>query len=728
MISGKSFEIKNYRFNSDITDQISTLKFAKDFWPIVYIISHDDENLAYIGETTDVISRMSAHRKSSEKSKLTAVYLIESDQFNKSATLDIEANLIKYFAGDGKYILLNGNLGIANHSYFQKQEYWQLFTSIWDELRSRGITRNSLETIDNSDLFKYSPYKSLSALQQKGILMIIDSLMGESSKSIIIKGGAGSGKTVMAVYLFKLLVTNLEDFNYSDLGKDEEGELFEKVLKLKERFKNPKMALVVPMSSFRNTLKKVFSHVKGLKRSMVISPSEMSKDEYDLVIVDEAHRLKRRKNLTGYAAFDANNKRLGLNKETGNELDWVHIQSKTAVYFYDTEQSVKPTDVLPDSFNEIVQSSESKVLELTSQFRVNGGNGYVQFLNGLLKRNGHSASFFNSDKYDLKLFTEFQSFVKEIKQKDVEYGLSRMIAGFAWPWISKNNPELFDISIEDIKLKWNMVPDDWINSDGSVNEVGCIHTTQGYDLNYAGIIFGNEIGYDSESQEILIRKENYYDKKGKAGIENPEELKEYILNIYKTIMLRGIRGTYVYVCDPELRKYMSQFIPVIGKEVEKEPEPEDIDLIPYENSVPLYDLEAAAGGFSNQQIVNQKEFVRVPEGVRITRNMFACRVVGESMNRIIPNGSICLFKQYEGGSRNGLIVLCRSSEFQDTEMGSGFTVKEYSSKKVINDSGWEHESITLKPLSTDPSYETISLDPDNMETFSVIGVFERVLD
>ncbi len=728
MISGKSFEIKNYRFNSDITDQISTLKFAKDFWPIVYIISHDDENLAYIGETTDVISRMSAHRKSSEKSKLTAVYLIESDQFNKSATLDIEANLIKYFAGDGKYILLNGNLGMANHSYFQKQEYWQLFTSIWDELRSRGITRNSLETIDNSDLFKYSPYKSLSALQQKGILMIIDSLMGESSKSIIIKGGAGSGKTVMAVYLFKLLVTNLEDFNYSDLGKDEEGELFEKVLKLKERFKNPKMALVVPVPSFRNTLKKVFSHVKGLKKSMVISPSQMSKDEYDLVIVDEAHRLKRRKNLNGYGTFDANNKRLGLNKETGNELDWVQIQSKTAVYFYDTEQSVKPTDVLPDSFNEIVQSSDSKVLELTSQFRVNGGNGYVQFLNGLLKKNGHSASFFNSDKYDLKLFTEFQSFVKEIKQKDVEYGLSRMIAGFAWPWVSKKNPELFDISIEGINLKWNMVPDDWINSDGSVNEVGCIHTTQGYDLNYAGIIFGNEIGYDSESQQILIRKENYYDKKGKAGIENPEELKEYILNIYKTIMLRGIRGTYVYVCDPELRKYMSQFISVIGKQVEEEPEPEDIDLIPYENSVPLYDLEAAAGGFSNQQIVNQKEFVRVPEGVRITRNMFACRVVGESMNRIIPDGSICLFKHYEGGSRNGLIVLCQSSEFQDTEMGSGFTVKEYSSKRVINDSGWEHESITLKPLSTDPSYETISLDPDNMETFSVIGVFERVLD
>lgn len=97
MISERSYEIKNYRFDADLSDQITTLKFAKDFWPIVYIISHDDVKLAYIGETTDVIARMSAHSKSSEKGKLTTVHLIESDQFNKSATLDIEANLIKYF-------------------------------------------------------------------------------------------------------------------------------------------------------------------------------------------------------------------------------------------------------------------------------------------------------------------------------------------------------------------------------------------------------------------------------------------------------------------------------------------------------------------------------------------------------------------------------------------------------------------------------------------------------
>ncbi len=729
MTTSRSFEIRNYSFNYDIKDDISNLKFAKDLWPIVYIISHDEENIAYIGETTDVISRLTAHQKSPVKSRLTAVHLIESERFNKSATLDIEANLIKYFAGDGKYKLLNGNLGIANHSYYQKLEYWELFTSIWDELRSRGITQNSLETIDNSDLFKYSPYKSLSATQQKGIIMIIDSLMGTTSQSIIIKGGAGSGKTVMAVYLLKLLVTNLEDFNYSDLGKDENGELFEKVYTLKEKFKNPKIALVVPMSSFRNTLKKVFSNIKGLKRSMVISPSEMSKDKYDLVIVDEAHRLKRRKNLTGYAAFDANNKRLGLKKEDGNELDWVNIQSKTAVYFYDNEQSVKPTDILPESFRKVMLADESNVLQLTSQFRVKSGNDYVYFLNGLLNKDGQSPAYFEQDNYDLKLFTEFEPFVTEIKQKDGEYGLSRMIAGFAWPWISKKHPELYDITIEGIDLKWNMEPDDWINSEGSVNEVGCIHTTQGYDLNYAGIIFGWEIKYDPEKKEIYIQKENYCDNKGKAGVRDPLILQDYIINIYKTIMLRGIKGTYVYVCDPELRKYMSQYMPVVTytRHVE-ESISEDIALVPYLNSVPFYDLKIAAGSFSKNQIEEGHELVKVPDGIRITQDMFACKVIGESMNRIIPNGSTCLFKRYEGGSRNGLIVLCESSEFQDTEMGSGYTVKEYSSKKIKSDSGWEHQSIILSPLSNDNSYRDIILEAESMATFKIIGIFDRVLE
>ena len=138
--------------------------------------------------------------------------------------------------------------------------------------------------------------------------------------------------------------------------------------------------------------------------------------------------------------------------------------------------------------------------------------------------------------------------------------MSRLIAGYSWPWISKRDKSLYDIEIEGTKLQWNNVHIDWINSADPKVEVGCIHTTQGYDLNYAGIIFGKEITYNRHLNRIEIIRENYHDRNGSAGIDDDERLKEYVVNIYKTIMYRGIKGTLVYACDPELRAYLRSHI------------------------------------------------------------------------------------------------------------------------------------------------------------------------
>jgi N-glycosylase/DNA lyase len=97
--------------------------------------------------------------KNGNKKKLTTVHLITSDKFNKSVALDIESNLIKYISGDGQFKLLNANIGLANHNYYQKREYWNFFSSLWKNLRTQGVARHSLEYINNSDLFKYSPTK-----------------------------------------------------------------------------------------------------------------------------------------------------------------------------------------------------------------------------------------------------------------------------------------------------------------------------------------------------------------------------------------------------------------------------------------------------------------------------------------------------------------------------------------------------------------------------------------
>jgi hypothetical protein len=553
-------------------------------------------------------------------------------------------------------------------------------------------------------------------------------LLNNTYQNIIIEGGAGTGKTILAIFLFKLLNTTNDDFNFNEFG-DDEFEFMEIIFELKKKFPNPKMALVVPMSSFRSTLKKVFKNIKGLSANMVIGPAEIVNDTFDIVIVDESHRLRRRVNLGAYfRAFDVVCEKLNLDKHTCNELDWIMKQSENAIYFYDENQSIKPSDVKKEDFDKLKVSSLTKTEYLKSQFRSRGGNDYVNFIDKLLKcKLTKSDIVFNSKEYELILFESIKDIVKEIKSRDEENGLSRLVAGYSWPWMTnkKEAKQDYDIEIENTRLKWNSTNIDWVNSVNSREEVGCIHTTQGYDLNYTGIIFGNEITYDKATNQIKILKENYYDVNGKQSIVDPEDLKDFILNIYKTIMLRGIRGTYVYVCDKDLRDYFSQFIPKFKTEKETLFLAKN-EIIPYVNSIPIYDLKVAAGNFSELQTVTDCEWIALPKNYKSSNDLFACKVIGESMNKIIPNGSICMFRKYDGGSRDGKIVLVKHTSIQDADFGSGYTVKEYRSKKETTEDLWSHKTITLKPISYDSSFEDIIIEDDELSNLKVIGIFEFV--
>jgi len=726
MTGQSGFEITQYPFGAHLPKTLQNVAFAQQFWPIIYLLSNGGSKQAYVGETSDAVSRMVVHFRNESKATLTETHLIYSDKFNKSATLDIESNLIRYLDGDGKYKLLNGNLGLSNHNYYQKHQVYQpMFRAIWKNLRDLKIATRTLEQIDNLDAFKYSPFKTLSTEQRDGVKAILKSLLDESHRFTMIEGGAGSGKTVMAVYLFKLLNTSLEDFELSTL-QGEEYEIAQLALQFRARFPQPKMALVVPMSSFRATLKKIFKHVKDLHPDMVIGPAELANRSYDVLVVDEAHRLRKRVNLGSYFKnFDQAAAAMGFDKSTCTEVDWVELRGRKSVFFYDKYQSIRPSDADEVVFDRLRDHVDTNVIDLFAQFRVRGGKKYVRFLHKLLYEGmSMGGKPYQSTVYELKLFRHLPALHATIQEKEKEGGLSRMVAGYAWPWLSKRDKQAYDIHLEGMQLRWNGTNIDWVNSVNAVHEVGCIHTTQGYDLNYTGIIFGPEIGYDPIAKEIIIHREHYHDKNGKNTIKDARRLKNYILNIYRTLMLRGIRGTYVYVCDEALRDYFAQYIPAA-----EEANPKEAPLIPFENSVPLYDLSAAAGNFSEQQQVSdgEKEFIRVPEGIRVTEDHFACRVVGESMNKIIPNGSICLFKKYQGGSRNGLIVLAQHTDRQDADFGSQYTVKEYHSAKYQDEEGWHHQAITLTPKSNVSSYQPLRLADDELSSFSVIGIFEQVL-
>lgn len=725
------FSIHQYPLDSQLDTILMSNHREYLNWPLVYFLEekHSQQKYigeAYVGETTDVLNRLKTHSKTQRKQNLSFVNLILSDFFNKSAALDLESNLIRYISADGKYALQNGNLGISNHQYYQQKEvYWKLFKEIWNELRKLGIARHSLEHIDNSDLFKYSPYKSLSKEQISGLKTILKCLLDENAKVSLIQGGAGTGKSILAIFLFKLLKTDLRDFNYSDFDESDE-ELFSILKEVKSKFGELNMALVIPMASFRKTIANVFKNIKGLSSQMVIGPSEIVREKYDLLIVDEGHRLRQRVNLGSYfGTFDKNCETLGLDKMNSSELDWVQLQSKKAIIFYDQFQSIKPSDVSYERFQILKNQSTTRNEKLVTQFRVKGGNNYVKLIHQLFDDFSNGNSTIDSiGFYDFKLFDNLDEMVHQIKLKDQRFGLSRMVAGFAWEWVSNKNPDLYDIVIKNTKLKWNSVAVDWVNSPNAINEVGCIHTTQGYDLNYTGVIIGPEIDYDFLNKKFIVYKDRYKDKNGKNSIKEEHILLDYIINIYKTILLRGIEGTYIYVCNDNLRKYFSNYIPFSNKENDSP----KIKIINEEtiSSVPYYDMTIAAGSFSDFQHLKETLHIDLPD-LKQPKNYFACKVVGESMNKIIPNGSICLFRKYEGGSRNGLITLVESSEIQDADFGSNYTIKEYSSKKSTDEDGWKHEEIVLKPLSTEP-YEPIILRDEETMNFRVIGIFEKVLE
>jgi len=729
-----------YPFNYESLKKIETNQWVKNQWPLVYFLKNEFVSKAYIGESTNALLRLKNHLANPKKANLfQTVNIIGSDKFNKSATLDLESRLIQYINAEGTFTTENLNLGLQNHNYYQQDLYKNLFYTVWQKLIEKKIVSKSLAEIENSELFKYSPYKSLNDEQYKSVLEILACINKSKGNSIFVSGSAGTGKTILATYLMKLLNSDVSDNEDIEL---KEGDIYEIGLIREFQIKYPKakIGFVIAMTPLRETIKKVFSSVPGLDKKMVMSPSETFKlgSKYDLLIVDEAHRLRQYRNISWMGEFKKKNELLGLG-DNGTELDWILANSLNQIFFYDAEQSVKPSDIDEKKFTNLLNQKTTLKLSLNSQMRAKGGNDYIAFINDLLnckvKRKPELPK-----EFELEYFDSFSNLYNKLKIKEKENGLCRMIAGYSWEWKSdpkrKENLDLnaIDIRIDGMGFQWNKTYNDWITSENSFEQIGCIHTTQGYDLNYAAIIFGLEIDYDPIQNELVIDKTKYFDKYGKNGVTDINDLKSYIVNIYKTVLYRGIKGVYIYACNNNLKKYLrkhlniSQDINLIEDAKSNKPRIIPFESVkPFVNAVPLVSIAVAAGGFSNQQTYPEYEWIELPMNISVREGYFVCKVVGESMNKIIPNQSYCLFKQYEGGSREGLIVIVQSNSFQDSELGSGYTIKSYHSEKVISEDSWSHSQIILKPLSNSLEYQDIILREDDLYDLRVVGVFVRVL-
>lgn len=550
-------------------------------WPVVYVLDGDTTSTqprAYVGETLNAESRMRQHLASPAKNGLRTLRVVIDDTFNKSVCLDLESHLIRWLAGDGRFTVLNGNEGITDAGYYNRDLYRESFRDIFEQLRAEGVFERTIPEIENSDLFKLSPFKALTADQAVAVENILEALFSDlesgTDSTSVVEGHPGTGKTIVGIFLMKLLADIREFDESEDIERDSAfAEFF--VPEHKQKLREFRMGLVVPQQSLRDSIKKVFKKTPKLDQSMVLSPWDVgfADEPFDLLIVDETHRLNQRANQSsGMRNRDfrlINQKLFGTDDLAKTQLDWITDRSRHRILLLDGEQSVRPADLPPSVVRNVLVTAHTqhRRFSLTTQMRVQAGTDYVDFVRRMLRGELTTDDPPDFGEYDLRFFDDLGEMRRAILDRNAEHSLARLVAGYAWDWVSRGKgADAYDIELDGVRLRWNSTEKDWISSPNSINEVGSIHTVQGYDLNYAGVIIGRDLRFDPESHRLFVDRASYRDAKGKENNKllgksyTDDDLLQYIRNIYGVLLTRGMLGTYVYVCDPALRRYVRSAI------------------------------------------------------------------------------------------------------------------------------------------------------------------------
>ena len=419
-------------------------------------------------------------------------------------------------------------------------------------------------------------------------------------------------------------------------------------------------------------------------------------------------------------------------------------------------------------------------MKLKSQFRCNGSDGYLAWLENTLQIKETANIRLSPQEFDFRIVDNPAELRTLIRAKNAapipenrlaENGAqspednsatipannkSRLVAGYCWDWLSKKDPEAYDITFPqyEFAMRWNLTKDGstWIIAEDSVNEIGCIHTCQGLELDYVGVIVGPDIRYENGRVVTDVTKRSSMDRSiggiKKMMKEDPQEARQVadriIKNTYRTLLTRGMKGCYVYFCDTALRDHFARGLSPARPETAADsvettcPHPSALISEPETPSgprieaevnasakfvefLPLYSLKAACGAFGEGQYAEETGWVKVEGLGRLNRNMFVVQAKGKSMEPRIPDGSLCVFRANVVGSRQNKIVLVQHRGLYDPDHNGSYTIKTYTSEKTYDrETGqWQHERIVLKPLN--PDYNPIVIEEDG--DFTVIGEF-----
>ena len=441
---------------------------------------------------------------------------------------------------------------IKNAPIFLRKDAEALSDFIKNHIK-HGDSKNILFRIDNG---KIKPSKNLadslsSLLKGNQEFVMIDDqklvyeqalkLSKQSSATnknvFIVEGGPGTGKSVVAINL----LVNIT-----------------KQSKLTQYVTRNSAPRQVYESRLTGTLKK--SHISNLFSGSG-SYYSVESNLFDTLIVDEAHRL---------------NAKSGMFKNKGeNQIKEIINAASLSIFFIDENQKVTLHDIGEiATIRSLASQHSAKVHEakLTSQFRCNGSDGYLAWLDNYLQIRETANTDLVDIDYDVRVMDSPDDLRDLIYEKNKNNNKARMVAGYCWKWLSKNNPLIDDIIFPgyDFSAKWNLSDDGmlWIIKPDSVKEIGCIHTCQGLEVDYIGVIIGPDLivrngkiitdAAKRASEDSSVRG---YKKMMK---ENPSatlaKLDTIIKNTYRTLMTRGQKGCFIYSADVETKDYFRNLL------------------------------------------------------------------------------------------------------------------------------------------------------------------------
>ena len=433
---------------------------------------------------------------------------------------------------------------------FDKSQVLRLGSFIKQYVTKRSASGDLLYKIDNG---RIRPSKALqdclvSLMKGNEEFMLLDDqavvfdmckkimdqcLKDMKKRSIIIQGGPGTGKSVLAVNLLNEFIKKGLNASYCTKNSAPR-EAYQKLLA-----KSDLKAQV--------NIKQLFRSPFGL--------SNASSNFYDCLIVDEAHRLVKKM----YGDWN------GVNqvKECINA-------SLFTVFLLDEDQQITTKDIgsiqeirkWAGDLNSGITMNEDTVLR--SQFRCNGSDQYIQLINNILQIGESVDIDIKEFNYDLRVFDDPNELRDALREINKINNKARMVAGYCYDWDVKNGRGDYDIYLEnDFKAQWNLEKDKiWAINPKSFEQVGCIHTAQGLEFDYIGVLIGKDMIYDEERGQIITDRTLISGDDKSSGIRtaDAETAKRLIKNTYKTLLTRGQKGCFIYCEDKALAKYIRSFI------------------------------------------------------------------------------------------------------------------------------------------------------------------------